>query len=149
MSTKLGLSQLKAWSSLLVGHARIFQKIEREFDAEKGVVPFHWYDVLFILNQQKEKQMRLSELAETIVTSKSALTRSIDKMEEAGLVKKVQCAEDKRGQYAVMTAKGHAALKVSWPHYRTAIYNHFGKYLTGTEARELERLLTKVSGPQK
>ncbi len=109
-----------------------------------GVLPYHWYDVLFVLNSSREKRLRLGDLAESIVTSKSALTRSIDKMSEAGLIKKVQCKEDRRVQYATVTAKGHSALKKSWPHYRSAVYELFGQYLSNEDAKDLSRILMKL-----
>jgi DNA-binding MarR family transcriptional regulator len=144
MRTKLGLSQLRAWGSFIVSHARVYNEIERRMAQTDGVLPYHWYDVLFVLNTCKEKRMRMSELANLIVTSKSALTRSVDKMIDEGLMKKVRCKADGRVFYATMTAKGYVALKKSWPFYRAYVHEVFGQYLSSEEARELQRILMKL-----
>lgn len=148
MRSKLGLSQLKAWGSFIVSHARIYNEIDRRMAQTDGVLSYHWYDILFVLNTSVEKRMRMSELADSIVTSKSALTRSIDKMIGEGLVKKVPCKADGRVFYATMTPKGHAALKKSWPFYRVCVHELFGQYLSGEEARELRRILAKLGRDQ-
>lgn len=144
MRSKLGLSQLKAWGSFIVSHARVFNEIERRMAAEEGILPFHWYDVLFVLNASRQQRLKMSELAEMIVTSKSALTRSVDKMVDEGLMKKVKCSEDGRVLYATMTAKGHAALKKSWPFYRAQVQELFGQYLSNQDARDLMNILMKL-----
>jgi DNA-binding MarR family transcriptional regulator len=144
MRSKLGLSQFKAWGSFIVSHSRVYRQVERALETASGSVPYHWYDVLFVLHRAKDRRMRLSDLAEKIVTSKSALTRSIDKMADAGLIKRVQCNEDKRVQYAMVTAKGHQALKRSWPIYRAAVQEYFGKHLSNQEAKQLEKILGKL-----
>jgi DNA-binding MarR family transcriptional regulator len=144
MRTKLGLSQLRAWGSFIVSHARVYNEIERRMAQTEGVLPYHWYDVLFVLNTSKEKRMRMSELANLIVTSKSALTRSVDKMIDEGLMKKVRCKADGRVLYATMTPKGHVALKKSWPFYRACVHELFGQHLSSEEARELQRILMKL-----
>jgi DNA-binding MarR family transcriptional regulator len=144
MRTKLGLSQLRAWGSFIVSHARVYNEIERRMARAEGVLPYHWYDVLFVLNTSKDKRMRMSELASLIVTSKSALTRSVDKMIDQGLMKKVPCKADGRVLYATMTAKGHAALRKSWPVYRAHVHELFGQYLSSEDARELMRILMKL-----
>lgn len=144
MRPKLGYSQLKAWGSFIVSHARVFNEIERRMAQEAGILPFHWYDVLFVLNTTKEKRLRMSELAEMIVTSKSALTRSVDKMVDEGFMKKVKCSEDGRVLYATMTAKGHTALKKSWPFYRAQVQELFGQYLSNQDARNLMNILMKL-----
>lgn len=127
-----------------MSYARVMNEIERRMDAEDGILPFHRYDVLFVLNSSREKRLRMSELADLIVTSKSALTRSVDKMVDEGLMKKVKCAADGRVLYATMTAKGHAALKKSWPYYRAQVQELFGQYLSNEDARNLMNILMKL-----
>lgn len=61
-----------------------------------------------------EKRLRLNEIADLIITSRSALTRSVEKLEKAGLIKKYKCKEDGRGLYATITTKGHRLLKEAW-----------------------------------
>lgn len=145
MRTKLGLSQLKAWGGFIVSHARVFNEIERRMAQQEDILPFHWYDVLYVINAtSKDKRLKMSEVAELIVTSKSALTRSVDKMVDEGLIRKVPCGKDKRVLYATMTAKGHAALRKSWPFYKAQVQDLFGQYLSNEDARNLTKILMKL-----
>lgn len=140
---KLGLSQLKAWECLVTTHSRLLGKIERQMDLNSPI-PLHWYDVLLVLNRSKEKRARLSDIADQIITSRSALTRSVEKLEKAGLLKKIRCEDDKRGQFAEITPEGQKALKQSWKHYRDLIHNEFGKLLSQKESHDLIYLLSKL-----
>lgn len=107
-------------------------------------IPLHWYDVLLVLSRSKDKRARLSDIAESIITSRSALTRSVEKLEQAGYLKKIRCDDDKRGQFAELTPSGFTVLKEAWRHYRSFIQNEFGRHLTINESVELVRLLNKV-----
>ncbi len=140
---KLGLSQLKAWEGLVETHSRAMVQIERQMDKESPL-PLHWYDILFVINRTSEKRLRLGDIADLIITSRSALTRSVDKLEVAGLIKKTKCKEDGRGQYAAITNKGHRLLKEAWGTYRQSINNYFGQYLNKEESLMLAQILSKV-----
>ena len=68
--------------------------------------PLGWYDVLWGLERTPERRLRMSELADQVVLSRSNLTRLVDWLEEEGLVARERSAEDSRGAYAVLTDKG-------------------------------------------
>ncbi|MEK2645988.1 MarR family winged helix-turn-helix transcriptional regulator [Bdellovibrio sp. BCCA] len=144
MDDKNSANQLKAWEMLISRHSLVLRKIEKDLEQRKGVLPLHWYDVLLVLYRSPEQRLRLSEIADRIVTSRSALTRSVEKLEQEGLLTKEVCAEDKRGQYAHITSAGKKALKETWVYYKAAIEEHFGQYFTNTEAKEFQRLLEKL-----
>ena len=129
---------------LLTRQPHVLRKIEQRLSKEENVLPLHWYDVLVVLNRAPQKRMRLSEIADRIVTSRSALTRSVEKIEAAGYLIKESADEDLRGQYAVITREGIEAMKATWTHYRKAIRENFSQYLSDKEAESLERLLRKI-----
>jgi DNA-binding MarR family transcriptional regulator len=117
-------------------------------DAELGEavsLPFRWYDVLVQL-EEADGGSPMSELAGRILSSKSGLTRVIDKMEKAGLVRRERPEDNRRVVLVFVTPEGldtlHAARRV----HRDGIYRHFTEHLTAAELAELGRTLEKVRG---
>ena len=116
MKSDLTETKLAAWRALLVAHAAAVGAIEREL-ASADLVPLTWYDVLVALWEAPEHRLRLHELASAVVLSRSGLTRLVDRLEAAGLLRREACADDRRGSYAVLTEAGRAAQLRAWPIY--------------------------------
>lgn len=141
---KPGKAQLAAWESLVIRFSRTWDRVEADVNTSGAPVPLHWYDVLLVLSRAPSKSLKLSEIAERVVSSRAAISRSFAKMEEAGLVKRETCPNDGRVQLASVTAAGEAAFRETWPKYRSAIETHFGRHLDATEAKALSHALRKL-----
>jgi DNA-binding MarR family transcriptional regulator len=133
-----------AWAVLLTAHARLVDRIETELGAA-GLPPLGWYDVLWALESAEGHQLRMRELAEHVVLSRSNLTRLADRLEEAGLIERAAAAEDRRGAYCVITAAGRALRKRMWPVYQAAVERHFGAFVSEREAVQLGETLARVA----
>lgn len=132
-----------AWPVLLTAHAAVVDVIEGEL-AAAGLPALAWYDVLWALERAPERRLRLHELAHALVFSRSNLTRLIDRIEDAGLVKRARADADRRGYFAVVTAQGLAMRKKMWPTYAKAIETHFDRHLTGAQHDVLRSALRRV-----
>lgn len=137
-------ARLAAWRALLTAHATAIRAIERELAAE-GLVPLTWYDVLVALWEAPDHRLRMHELARAVVLSRSGLTRLVDRLEAAGLLRREASPDDRRGAYAVLTDEGRAAQLRAWPVYARGIATHFADYLSEEEAAILARALGRVS----
>ena len=137
-------ARLTAWRAFLVAHASIVTAIERELAAE-GLVPLTWYDVLVALWEAPDHRLRLHELAREVVLSRSGLTRLVDRLEAAGLLRREACANDRRGAYAVLTEEGRVAQLRAWPVYARGIANHFADHLSEEEAMILANTFGRMS----
>jgi DNA-binding MarR family transcriptional regulator len=104
---------------------------------------FRWYDVMVQLEEAGEG-LPMNELASRILASKSGLTRVIDKMEEAGLVRRERPAGDRRVVLVFATPKGLEALRQSRVIHRDGIYRHFTEHLDERELARLRTMLQKV-----
>lgn len=144
MSNKLGPEQHKAWAIFITRHSKVFNRIEEAVARQKNSLALHLYDVLLALKNTPKQRLRLSEIADRIVTSRSALSRSVQKLEKMGYLEREKCEDDGRGQFAVLTHTGLKVLNLTWPHYETAIQENFGISFTAAEAKELSRLLLKL-----
>jgi DNA-binding MarR family transcriptional regulator len=108
--------QLAAWSTFLEAHAAVVRRIEQTLD-ERGLPPLTWYDVLWPVYRAPERRLRMNQLNEQAVLSRTGLVRRIDRIERAGLLRREPVPEDGRGAYAVLTAKGAEAVHQIWPVY--------------------------------
>ena len=134
--------RIEAWRRFLVAHAALIDVLEDELQAAHGL-PLAWYDVLIQLNTTGGRR-RMSELAQSVLISRSGLTRLIDRMEAAGLVTREQCPNDRRGSEAVLTDDGLAALRKASPTHLRGIEQHFTRHLSATEVKALTAALGKV-----
>ena len=106
-------------------------------------LPFRWYDVLVQI-EEAEGGTPMGEVAGLIVASKSGLTRVIDKMVEAGLVRRERPEHNRRVVLVFITPEGLATLKEARRYHRDGIRRHFTEHLTAAELTELARMLQKV-----
>ena len=136
-----------AWRAFLRAHAAAIGRIERDLAAGEPELPLTWYDVLVSLVGSPERKLRLRELADQVLLSRSGLTRLVDRLEAAGLLLREPDPTDRRGAFAVLTEAGHEALRRSWPLYARGIQDHFARYLEPDEAAVLARALQRVARP--
>jgi DNA-binding MarR family transcriptional regulator len=115
-------------------------ELERAVD-----LPFRWYDVLVHL-EEAGPGAPMNEVASRILASKSGLTRVIDKMEKAGLVRRERPEGDRRVVLVLITEKGLETLHAARAVHRDGIRRHFTEHLTATELKALARTLEKVRG---
>src|SRR5688500_6686826 len=136
----LAEQRLGAWRTFITAHAAVIDAIERDLRAA-GVISLTWYDVLIELAEAPDRRLRLSALARAVVLGRSGLTRLVDRIAAAGLLRRDACPEDRRGAYAVLTPEGWAALRAAWPVYSRGIVTHFARHLSDGEAQTLASAL--------
>lgn len=143
MSDVLGESGLEAWEAFVFAHAATVAAIERDL-AQEGTISLTWYDVLVALANAPGHRLRLGELAERVVLSRSGLSRLVDRIEKAGLVRREAAPDDRRGAYAALTPMGLQAQRDAWPHYAAGIARYFARSLTEDEKRVIATALLRV-----
>ncbi len=143
-ATKNGVKTTgSVWPLFLTTHAVLVSKIEARL-SEAGLPPLLWYDVLWALERASDNRRRMSELAELTVLSRSNLTRLVDRLEAAGLVERVRSEADRRGAFAVITAKGKAMRRKMWPVYSAAIKQLFEDQIDSGETTQLDAVLRRI-----
>ncbi len=134
---------LAAWRNFLKVHATVIDRIDHDLLADERL-PLSSYDVLIELYEAPERRLRMHELAERVVLSRSGLTRLVDRLEAEGLLTRDRCGTDRRGAYAVITGQGIAALRRTWPIYAQGISQCFAQWLTPEEAEVLESAFGRI-----
>lgn len=135
---------LQAWRALLRAQASLADQLERELLAAVGL-PLAWYEVLLVLDRAPEGALRLQQLLGTVLMTKSGVSRLIDRMEEAGLVRRAGCPSDRRGAFAVITDGGRAKLHLAAPIHARGIDRHLARVLAPEQASALRDALTVIA----
>ena len=143
MTEHLSKQHLAAWRTFLKAHALVIDRIDHDLVVAKRL-PLSWYDVLFELYEAPERRLRMHELAERVVLSRSGLTRLVDRLEAEGFLRRDRSGTDRRGAYAVITEQGIAALRHAWPIYAKGIAQYFAHWLTEEEAGLFESALAQI-----
>ena len=135
--------RLAAWRSLNAAHANLVALIDRELTAA-DCLRLSCYEVLSELVAAPENRLRLNELAQNVGLSRSGLTRLVDKLESAGLLRRQAATDDRRGAFAVLTEKGKAVVRKSQPVYENGIAKYFMPYVTKEEAQLLGDVFARI-----
>jgi DNA-binding MarR family transcriptional regulator len=135
--------RLQAWRRFLQAHAVVLDAIERDL-AAANCLPPSACEVLAALAEAPNCRLRMHELARAVGLSRSGLTRLVDRLEAEGLLCRETCADDRRGAYATLTARGMATLERTWPIYTQHIAEHFGRHLTDATAAAMTEVLTQL-----
>ncbi len=130
------------WRALLVAHSRALQAIEADL-RRAGTIPLTWYDVLLELHGAGGR-LRMQELGEKVVLSRTRVSRLVDDLEADGLVRREPDPADKPATFAVITADGQAALRTTAPIYLDGIERHFTRHLSEREQRCIAEGLNRV-----
>jgi DNA-binding MarR family transcriptional regulator len=135
--------ELVAWRLFLESSQALVDILDTDLQTHSGI-SLRWYDVLVHLEEDPENRLRMSELARQIVSSTSGLTRVIDGMEQAGLVRRERPPNDRRAVEVVLTPRGSDLLESARTRHRQAIHRHFAQHLTNNEVKTLTRAFSKV-----
>jgi DNA-binding MarR family transcriptional regulator len=135
--------QVGVWRSFLRTHAETVRRLEHDLLEETGT-PLGWYDVLLQLAEAPEHRLRMADLAERVLLSRSGLTRLVDRLEAEGLVTRVPFPGDGRGLYTVLTDAGLSRLRRAAPVHLAGIQRYWLSKFSVAELTELSRLFARL-----
>lgn len=141
--------RLDAWRAFLVAHARLSRRLDEELRAEHGLT-LPEYDALLQLAEAPDRKLRMSQLAEAVVLSRSGVTRLIDRLVADGFVERSHCLTDARGAEAVLTPAGLQRLRRAATTHLRGIEQYFLSVVAESDLLLLERtlrLLAERVGP--
>ena len=135
--------ELGAWKGLLRAHAMLVKRLDAELEATHGLA-LTSSEVLLNLSHADEHKMRMCDVAESVLLSRSGLTRLIDRLERDGLVERVSCADDARGAFARLTDTGMARFREAQSTHLEGVREHFLRYFSPDELDLLGEAWTRV-----
>ncbi|CCG02008.1 MarR family winged helix-turn-helix transcriptional regulator [Blastococcus saxobsidens] len=110
----LDAEEQKAWRAWLYSAQLLQHRLDRELTHRTGI-SHAYYEILVALSEAPERMMRMSELADRCLSSRSRLSHAVSRLEERGWVRRQVCTDDGRGQLAVLTDDGFEALEYAAP----------------------------------
>ena len=135
--------ELAAWQGMLRTHRDLVARLDAELEREHGL-PLSSYEVLMYLADAGGR-LRMGELADQLLLSRSGLTRLVDRLVKQGFVLRERCADDARGFFAVLTDAGRRKLATARPAHLAGVREHFLEKLGGDDLDALARAWGKVS----
>lgn len=134
----------QAWGALLRAQARVAKRLDGELRAETELT-LAWYEILLVLSQSDAGRMRMTDLADSLLLSKSAATRLVDRLVARGLVERSTCSSDRRGTEVELTRKGKEAFLTAGRIHLRGIEAHFGTHTTDEEKAVIANAMSRVA----
>ena len=138
----LNPAEMKAWRSYIIASRRLLEALDNDLEGHDLSIPD--YEILAQLSDAPDRRMRMSELASITLLSRSRLSHRITVMEKAGWVKREACPTDKRGYFAVMTAKGWRAIVAAAPDHVASVRSRFLEHLSTEDQKVLSEIFSRV-----
>ncbi|MEN3279817.1 MAG: hypothetical protein V7607_957 [Solirubrobacteraceae bacterium] len=142
-SEPLSIRELAAWRGFLRTHARLLRHLDRRLTEEQGL-PTSSYEVLLRLAEAPSASMRMKDIADSLLLSRSGLSRVVDELERKGFVKRRPCPTDARGTEAVITRSGRGAFRKAQGSHLRSVRAEFLDKLSREQLRQLAEVWTAV-----
>lgn len=137
-------ARLDAWRAVVTSHAAVSDRVQKAL-AAADLPPLSWFEVLAAVKRSPTGRPRMSELAAWLTLSRGGMTKLVDRLQEAGYLERVSCAEDRRALQAELTPRGERMLEEMEAVYEAELERHL-RTLTGEEATLISAALQKVTG---
>lgn len=138
--------ELGAWRGFLRAHAALVKALDAELELAHRL-PLVSYEVLIALREAPGQRLRMAELAERALLSRSGMTRLVDRLERDGLLRRDTCCSDARGCYAVISPAGEALLEQARPTHLAGVRARFLEHLSDDELACLASIWERVGEP--
>jgi DNA-binding MarR family transcriptional regulator len=132
--------RITLWGLFLEVHAGIGRRLARELRAAVDL-PDAWFEVLLRIGRTPGQAVRMTELANMLLFSSGGFTKLADRMEQAGLIRREPCPDDRRATFAVLTAEGRGALDRALAVHLPGLQRYLCDPLDARQHRELEAIL--------
>jgi DNA-binding MarR family transcriptional regulator len=135
--------ELAAWRGLLETHARLTRALDEQMRTEHGL-PVSSYEVLMFLDDAPGHRLRMSEIADRVLLSRSGLTRLVDRLQQLGYVTRCAVETDGRGAYAELTQRGLEFVREARSTHRDGVRRYFLERLSDEDQRALAEIWTRL-----
>jgi DNA-binding MarR family transcriptional regulator len=143
----LAAQEQRAWRAYLESSKVLFDALDRQLQRDANM-PHAYYEILVRLSEADGRGMRMSELADITLSSRSRLSHAVARLEERGWVVREECPTDRRGQIATLTDDGFAVLTAAAPGHVAAVREYVIDHLSTEQLAQLtaigEAIISRV-----
>ena len=136
--------RIEPWRAFLQAHARVTRRLDEELRAEHDL-SLAEYDALLTIADAPDRRIRMRQLADRVILSKSGVTRLIDRLVLDGLVQRDACLSDARGAEAVLTPAGLDRLRRASRTHLRGIDEHFISAVDEGDLSTIQRSMRAVA----
>lgn len=136
--------RIEPWRAFLQAHARVTRRLDEELRAEHDL-SLAEYDALLSIAEAPGRRIRMRQLADRVILSKSGVTRLIDRLVLDGLVQRDACLSDARGAEAVLTTAGLDRLRRASRTHLRGIDEHFLAAVGDDDLSVIQRSMRAVA----
>lgn len=136
------------WRAFYTATTQLIDRLDRELQRDAGM-PHAYYEILVVLSESPGRSLRMSELADLTRSSRSRLSHAVTKLEARGWVRRRDCDDDKRGQFADLTDEGFAALAAAAPGHVETVRTHLFDPLTPEQLDQLRQISEAITATLK
>jgi len=144
MTRWLSDDEQASWRAWIAVSLLLPDRLSRDLSEQSGI-SLPDYEILVYLSESPGRRLRMSELADRTLSSRSRLSHQVDRLTDAGLVDRQPCSDDRRGSFAVLTPAGWDFLVATAPAHVESVREHLVDVLTPAEFAEFGRLCAKVA----
>nr|WP_050778226.1 MarR family transcriptional regulator [Micromonospora sp. ATCC 39149] len=139
MTRWLNPDEQRTWRAYLAASRALMEKLDRELQRDAGM-PHAYYEILVRLSEAPDRRLRMSDLADATGSSRSRLSHAAARLEASGWIRREDCPTDRRGQVAVLTDAGFAALAAAAPNHVEGVRRHLFDALSPAQVDQLRRI---------
>jgi DNA-binding MarR family transcriptional regulator len=138
-------SEMVAWRKYIIASRQLLAALDADLKEHDLTLPD--YEILALLSDAPDRQMRMSELAKIALLSRSRLSHRMKVMEKAGWLRREPCPDDKRGFFAVMTPKGWKAIVAAAPDHVESVRARFLDHITKADQQVIAQIFERIEIP--
>ncbi len=147
MTESLEPRMLDTWRGFLFANAKVVRALDTDM-IEQHDLSLTWFDLLSRIKQAPGQRLRMHQLEEASLFTRSGITGLADRLEKAGFVRRERSAEDRRGVYLAITQAGIDKIDEVWPDHQLSIQKHFGEHLDPEDVKALQATTEKILDPK-
>ncbi len=144
VDAELSELEIGAWRGLLRAHAALVKALDAELEERQGL-SLSSYEVLIFLRKAPGHRMRMSDIADQVLLSRSGVTRLVDRLERDGLLRRDTCSSDGRGCFAALTDRGRQTLDAVRPTHHAGVRERFLSHFSDAELALLTEFWERVA----
>ena len=139
----LSVGEQHTWRDAIQAWQWLLAAVDAQLQRDSGV-PLAYYEILVRLSEAPDRSLRMTQLAEASSSSKSRVSHAVARLEERGWVRRMDCPTDRRGQIAVLTDQGFAALSAAAPGHVEQVRQVLFDALSDEQLRQLDGISAAI-----